>query len=63
MKILHLDKNHPLLKNQLAEAGFINEEDYTSSKAEVEKIISNYDGIVIRSRLNVTNNLSMLQAI
>ncbi len=50
MKILHLDTNHPLLKSQLDEAGFINEEDYTSSKSEIEKIISNYDGIVIRSR-------------
>jgi len=50
LKILHLDNNHPLLIHQLTEAGFINEEDYTSSKSEVEKIISNYDGIVIRSR-------------
>ncbi len=50
MKILHLDTNHPLLKSQLADAGFINDEDYTSSKSEIEKIISNYDGIVIRSR-------------
>ena len=50
MKILHLDNNHPLLINQLNEAGFTNKEDYTSSKSEVEKIISNYDGIVIRSR-------------
>ena len=50
MNILHLDNNHPLLINQLNEAGFINEEDYTSTKSEVEKIISNYDGIVIRSR-------------
>ena len=50
MNILHLDQNHPLLIYQLNEAGFTNVEDYTSSKFEVEKIISNYDGIVIRSR-------------
>ncbi len=50
MKILHLDKNHPLLINQLNDAGFINDEDFTSSKSEVEKFISIYDGIVIRSR-------------
>ncbi|PHS67504.1 MAG: hydroxyacid dehydrogenase [Flavobacterium sp.] len=50
MKILHLDQNHPLLIQQLDKAGFTNEENYTSSKSEVEKIISNYDGIVIRSR-------------
>ncbi len=50
MKILHLDKNHPLLIKQLADAGFLNDKDYTSSKIEIEKIISNYQGIVIRSR-------------
>lgn len=50
MKILHLDQNHPLLIHQLNDAGFVNEEEYISSKSEVEKIISKYDGIVIRSR-------------
>jgi len=50
MNILHLDKNHPLLIQQLNEAGFTNKEDVTSTKSEVEKIISNYHGIVIRSR-------------
>lgn len=50
MKILHLDKNHPLLIKQLAEAGFKNDEDYTSSKETIEKKIANYQGIVIRSR-------------
>ena len=50
MKILHLDKNHPLLIEQLTKAGYKNEEDYTSSKSDIEQIISGYDGIVIRSR-------------
>lgn len=53
MKILHLDHNHPLLIEQLAEAGFSNTEDYTSSKAEVEQLIQGYDGIVIRSRFKI----------
>ena len=53
MKVLHLDNNHPLLKEQLAKAGFENYEDYTSTKVEVEKKITNYDGIVIRSRFNI----------
>lgn len=53
MKILHLDKNHPLLIDQLADAGFINDEDYTSTKTEVEEFINKYDGIVIRSRFNI----------
>ena len=34
----------------LEDAGFQNEENYTASKEEIEKIISSYDGIVIRSR-------------
>jgi len=53
LKILHLDKNHPLLIKQLAEVGFLNDEDYSSSKNEIKKIISNYEGIVIRSRFKV----------
>lgn len=53
MKILHLDKNHPLLQDQLAAAGFQNEEDYTSSKKEIEAKIALYEGIVIRSRFEI----------
>ena len=53
MKILHLDKNHPLLLEKLSEAGFINEENYKASKAEIEESISGYEGIVIRSRFNI----------
>lgn len=53
MKILHLDSNHPLLIKMLTEAGFSNEENYKASKAEIEEIISGYDGIVIRSRFNI----------
>lgn len=53
MKILHLDTNHPLLISQLNDAGFINDEDYTSSKEQIETKISNYDGIVLRSRFTI----------
>lgn len=53
MKVLHLDENHPLLIEQLNTLGFVNHEDYTSSKAEVENKINQYDGIVIRSRFPV----------
>jgi len=53
MNILHLDNNHPLLQEQLKQAGFKNEEDYSSTKVEVEAKIANYDGIVIRSRFNI----------
>jgi len=53
MKILHLDSNHPLLLNQLNELGFTNDEDYASSKDEIESKINTYDGIIIRSRFTI----------
>ena len=51
--ILHIDSNHPLLWNQLEQAGFVNHEDFTSSKADIEAKIHNYQGIVIRSRFKI----------
>lgn len=67
MKILHLDINHPLLIEQLNALGFTNDEDYTSSKDTIEKIIHQYNGIIIRSRfkidksfLDVANNLKFI---
>ncbi len=53
MKILHLDTNHPLLLEGLKALGFTNDEAYTASKEEVEKVVAVYDGIVIRSRFRV----------
>ena len=53
MKVLHLDKNHPLILEQLQELGFTNEEDYTSSKEEILEKIDAYDGIIIRSRFKL----------
>ena len=53
MKILHLDSNHSLLLNQLNDLGFINKEDYKSSKSEIEAKIYQYDGIIIRSRFTI----------
>lgn len=53
MKILHLDTNHPLLLNQLTALGFENDEDYTSTKTEIEAKIKNYDGLIIRSRFTI----------
>ncbi len=53
MTILHLDTNHSILIKQLQQAGFTNEEDYTSSKEEIESKIHTYDGIIIRSRFAI----------
>ena len=53
MKILHLDTNHPLLINQLNDLGYANDEDYTSSKEDIEEKIHEYDGFIIRSRFTI----------
>ncbi|KAB1069756.1 hydroxyacid dehydrogenase [Tamlana haliotis] len=67
MKVLHLDTNHELLIDQLKALGFENHEDYTSSKAEIEAKIHEYDGIILRSRftidktfLDAANNLKFI---
>lgn len=53
MKILHIDKNHPLLINELRSLGYSNDEDYNSDKKTIEKKIATYNGIVIRSRFKI----------
>lgn len=56
MKVLHVDTNHPLLIEQFSELGFQNDEDYTSSKDEIEKKIHEYDGLIIRSRFTIDSD-------
>ncbi len=53
IRILHIDGNHPILTQQLEAAGFINDEDFTSTKEIIEGKIHEYQGIVIRSRFNI----------
>lgn len=53
MKVLLLDKNHPLITEQLTAKGFSLDEDFTSSYDEVLAKIEGYDGIIIRSRIPV----------
>ena len=53
IKILHLDSNHPQMMEQLQQLGFTNDEDYTSSKEEIEHKIADYHGIIIRSRFKI----------
>ncbi|WP_299382547.1 2-hydroxyacid dehydrogenase [uncultured Lacinutrix sp.] len=56
MKILHLDTNHPLLINQLNDLGFTNHENYSDSKEDIQKIIHEYDGFIIRSRFSINRD-------
>ena len=56
MKILLLDKNHPLITEQLLAKNFILEEDFSSTYDEVCAKIENYDGVIIRSRIPLDKN-------
>ena len=51
MKILLLDKNHPLITEQLSEKDFVLEEDFSSSYEQVLEKIHLYEGVIIRSRI------------
>jgi len=53
MKVLLLDSNHPYLKEGLEQLGHLCDEDFTSSKSDIEKKIHLYQGIVIRSRFGI----------
>ncbi|WP_413513705.1 2-hydroxyacid dehydrogenase [Myroides odoratus] len=52
-KILHLDSNHPLMMEQLAQMGYTNIENYTAPKEIIEETIQEYEGIIIRSRFKI----------
>ena len=53
MRILFIDRVHPSLRNNLKENYFVCDESYHLSKEEIEKIIHNYEGIIIRSRFEL----------
>lgn len=55
-KILFIDSVHPILEERLIQMGFVCEHDYTSSKISIEKRISDYFGIVIRSRFTINKS-------
>ncbi len=53
MKILHVDENHPLLIEQLGQAGFENTRAYTAPKSEIESVLKEFEGLVVRSRFPI----------
>ena len=62
MKVLHIDINHPLIIEQFAELGFTNDEDYTSSKEQIEKMTKDADlysaeDKEFKERIEARNNL------
>ena len=50
MRILFIDTVQPFLKQALEMQNYICDTAYEKSKAEIQKIIHNYQGIIIRSR-------------
>lgn len=53
MKILFIDTVHHLLKQELEKENHICDTAYNKDKTEIEQIISNYQGIIIRSRFEI----------
>lgn len=53
MKVIFIDSVHPILKNLLEEKGFKCVLHINTSPIELEQVIGNYDGIVIRSRIKL----------
>jgi len=50
MRILFIDIVHPFLKQELEKQNYICETAYDKSKTEIQEIIHNYQGVIIRSR-------------
>jgi D-3-phosphoglycerate dehydrogenase / 2-oxoglutarate reductase len=57
MRILFIDSNHPLLHTTLEKAGHTCDLNYDWTKDEIINNISNYDGIVIRSKIKITKEI------
>ena len=55
MRILFIDRVHPLLKEKLEHENYSCHEAYELTKLEIKKIIHNYEGIIIRSRFTLDN--------
>ena len=53
MKVLFLDSTHHYLRDKLNKNGFICHEEFSKTKKQIEEIIENYDGIIVRSRLKI----------
>jgi D-3-phosphoglycerate dehydrogenase len=56
-KILFLDTTHPILLKKLENYGYICDQQYSIDYSEISKIINNYVGIVIRSRIQLDKEI------
>jgi len=53
MRVLFIDSVHAVLQERLEKMGFSCEHDYTSNRETIIKKLSDFDGIVIRSRIKI----------
>lgn len=56
MKVIFIDSVHPVLREMLEAKGVKCVMHYSTTQLELEQIIGNYDGIVIRSRIKLDRN-------
>jgi len=53
MKVIFIDSTHQYLIDELSRNSFICHQEFSKTKEQIEKIIENYDGIIIRSRFKI----------
>lgn len=54
---MHIDENHPILREDLAAQGFENHSDFHCSKQELIDKISSYQGLIVRSRIPIDQSV------
>jgi len=53
MKVIFLDSTHQYLIDELSKNNFICHQEFSKTKEQIENIIEDYDGIIIRSRFKI----------
>ena len=57
MKVLFIDSVHPAIEERLIELGFKCDHDYKSSSEALKQKLSDYEGLVLRSRIPIDKDL------
>ena len=57
MKVLFIDSVHPAIEEHLIELGFKCDHDYKSSSEALKQKLSDYEGLVLRSRIPIDKDL------
>jgi D-3-phosphoglycerate dehydrogenase len=57
MRVLFIDSTHKRLPEKLANAGFIVDYNTEITVEEINKVIANYEGVIIRSKIKLNKNI------